>query len=307
MSSTESPVFSSACLVARIGPVSIQIGSSPRTDRWCTRARGVSPCCSTARSEAISIAEEASQICDATAAVMRPPSANGLRPAIFSSEVSRGHSSVSKPATGTISFLNRPSSMAVRARVCEARANSSISSRLMSHFSAIISADRNWETSCSPYRPTQPGDSANGVVKPYCCATSMAAEIGMADMFWRPPATTRSWVPDMTPCAAKCTACWEEPHWRSMVTPGTWSGRPATSQAVRATSPAWDPMVSQQPMITSSTAPGSMPVRWTSALSTWAPRSAECIPERDPPRFPTGVRTASTMKASAMWVRPFGG
>ena len=50
-------------------------------------------------------------------------------------------------------------------------------------------------------------------------------------MFWVPPATTRSWVPDRTPWAAKCTACCEEPHWRSMVTPGTSSGSPAASQA----------------------------------------------------------------------------
>ena len=60
-------------------------------------------------------------------------------------------------------------------------------------------------------------DSANGVVKPYCCPTSMAAEIGIADMFCTPPATTRSCVPDMTPCAAKCTDCCAEPHCRSMV------------------------------------------------------------------------------------------
>ena len=71
--------------------------------------------------------------------------------------------------------------MAVRARVCEARANSSISSRLMSHFSAIISARA--ELARPPGRRTarsQPGDSANGVVKPYCWATSIAAEIGIA-------------------------------------------------------------------------------------------------------------------------------
>ena len=100
--------------------------------------------------------------------MIRPPSARGFSPAIFSSEVSRGHSSTAKSPTGTISFANRPSLMAVRARVCEARANSSISARLMSHFSAIISAERNWETSWSPYRSSQPGDSANGVLKPYC-------------------------------------------------------------------------------------------------------------------------------------------
>ena len=38
----------------------------------------------------------------------------------------------------------------------------------MSHFSAIISAERNWLTSWSPYRSCQPGDSANGVENPYC-------------------------------------------------------------------------------------------------------------------------------------------
>ena len=85
-------------------------------------------------------------------------------------------------------------------------------------------------------------------------------------MFCRPPATTRSCVPDITPWAAKCTACWDEPHCRSIVTPGTWSGSPATSQAVRATSPACEPIVSQHPMMTSSTAPGSIPVRSIRAL-----------------------------------------
>ena len=73
-------------------------------------------------------------------------------------------------------------------------------------------------------------------------------------MFCTPPATTRSQVPLITACAAKCTACCEEPHWRSIVTPGTCSGRPAASQQVRAMSPACGPIVSQQPKITSSTA-----------------------------------------------------
>ena len=80
----------------------------------------------------------------------------------------------------------------------------------------------------------------------------------MVDMFCTPPATTRSWVPDMTPCAAKCTACWDEPHWRSIVVPGTSSGSPAASQQVRATSPACGPIVSTQPNTTSSTAAGSI-------------------------------------------------
>ena len=96
MSSIVRPAFSSACRVARIGPVSIQTGSSPRTERWWIRARGVRPWSATASSEAISIADDASQIWEATAAVIRPPGASGSRPAIFSSEVSRGHWSMSK-------------------------------------------------------------------------------------------------------------------------------------------------------------------------------------------------------------------
>ena len=76
-------------------------------------------------------------------------------------------------------------------------------------------------------------------------------------MFCTPPATTRSAVPLSTACAAKCTACWDEPHCRSTVTPGTASGRPAASQAVRAMSPACGPTVSTQPNTTSSTATGS--------------------------------------------------
>ena len=99
--------------------------------------------------------------------------------------------------------------------------------------------------------------------------------------------------------AAKWTACWDEPHCRSTVTPGTASGRPAASHAVRAMSPAWGPTVSTQPNTTSSTASGSAPVRASSAAMTCAPRSAGCTPARPPPRRPTGVRTASTRNASA--------
>ena len=76
-------------------------------------------------------------------------------------------------------------------------------------------------------------------------------------MFCTPPATMRSAVPLSTAWAAKCTACWDEPHCRSTVTPGTASGRPAASQAVRAMSPACGPTVSTQPNTTSSTSAGS--------------------------------------------------
>jgi hypothetical protein len=97
------------------------------------------------------------------------------------------------------------------------------------------------------------------------------------------------------PCAAKCRACWDEPHCRSTVTPGTDSGSPAESHAVRATLNAWAPSCEMQPKITSSTTSGSNPARSTSLESTAAPRSAEWISESPPPRLPIGVRRASTM------------
>src|SRR4029450_2600982 len=92
----------------------------------------------------------------------------------------------------------------------------------------------------------------------------------------------------MIPWAANWTACWEEPHWRSMVVAGTSSGSPAASQALRATftdcSPIWD----TQPMITSSTSTGSTPPRSTSARSTTAPRSTACTPASPPVPPPHG-------------------
>ena len=113
-----------------------------------------------------------------------------------------------------------------------------------------------------------------------------------------PAATTRSWVPDSTPWAAKWIACCDEPHCRSMVTPGTDSGSPADSHAVRAMSMACGPACDTQPMTTSSTAAGSTPVLLISSVSTCAARSAGWTDASPPLRLPTGDRTAPTMYAS---------
>ncbi len=59
----------------------------------------------------------------------------------------------------------------------------------------------------------------------------MAAEIGMALMFCTPPAMITSLVPLITAWAAKCRACWEDPHWRSMVVPGHLLGQPGGQPA----------------------------------------------------------------------------
>src|SRR5215218_7015577 len=126
----------------------------------------------------------------------------------------------------------------------------------------------------------------------------MVEPIGTRVMCSPPPATTSWYPPAMIPWAANWTACWEEPHCRSIVVAGTSSGSPAASQTLRAAladcSPTWD----TQPMITSSTSSGSIPLRSTSARSATAPRSTACTPDSPPLRRPTGVLTAPTTTGS---------
>ena len=47
--------------------------------------------------------------------------------------------------------------------------------------------------------------------------------------------STTSWTPEAISAAAKLTACWAEPHWRSTVVAGVSIGSPACSQALRPT------------------------------------------------------------------------
>src|ERR1700722_332958 len=57
--------------------------------------------------------------------------------------------------------------------------------------------------------------------------------IGTVLMHSMPAATTTSLTPDMIDWAAKWMACWDEPHCRSTVVPGTLTGQPAASTTVR--------------------------------------------------------------------------
>ena len=136
--------------MAGIGAVSIQIGSSARTLMWWMRARGVRPWSFSPCSLTMSSAAAASEICDATAAVTRPPSLSVGSERIFSQFGSRGPSSCSTPSSGAISPSKRPSARARMARSWLSTANASMSSREQSHFSAIISALLNWLTSPAP-------------------------------------------------------------------------------------------------------------------------------------------------------------
>ena len=86
----------------------------------------------------------------------------------------------------------------------------------------------------------------------------------------------------MTPAAAKCTACCDDPHCRSTVVAGTDSGQPAARTALRATLTPCSPIWPTQPQTTSSTLAASRPTLSTRALSTTAERSTGWTPDARP-------------------------
>src|SRR5689334_5824615 len=109
--------------------------------------------------------------------------------------------------------------------------------------------------------------------------------------------TTSSW-PDATEAAAFRLVCIDEPHCRSTVVPLTSTGQPAARTVIRPMFHPCSPIWVTHPIWTSSTAPGSRPVRATSPFSTCAARSSPRIAASVPLRRPIGERTASTMYAS---------
>ena len=147
----------------------------------------------------------------------------------------RRRSAVRAPARSAPS--NRPASCAAAAFSWEARLYSSSCSRVRPQRSAIISAPTPWlrhaRRRTAPVQPLRGERAAAGDLQ--------VAPIGTRDIDSTPPATTTSYCPAISPAAAKCTDCWEDPHCRSMVTPGTDSGQPAASTALRAMSKVCSP------------------------------------------------------------------
>src|SRR6202163_500587 len=113
---------------------------------------------------------------------------------------------------------------------------------------------------------------------PFLAGNCDARPIGTRVIDSTPAAMTQSMLPDITACAAKCSACCDEPHCRSIEVPGTLSGSFEAITALRATLLDCSPACITQPMITSSTCEGSAPERSTSASSTEAARSTGCQP-----------------------------
>src|ERR1700693_719404 len=87
--------------------------------------------------------------------------------------------------------------------------------------------------------------------------------IGIRVIDSTPAAMARSTVPELMRLAARLAACWLDPHWVSTVVAAVDRGRPAASQAVRATLKDCSPTCDTQPATSCCTAPGSTPVRAT--------------------------------------------
>src|SRR5712692_2887138 len=101
----------------------------------------------------------------------------------------------------------------------------------------------------------------------------------------------------MTPAATNCTACWDEPHWRSTVVAGTRHGSPAAIHALRVTLVPCSPDWVMHPPTTSSTTAGSTSLRSSRCFNVYPSRSVGCHCASAPLRFPNAVRIVSTMTA----------
>jgi hypothetical protein len=178
--------------------------------------------------------------------------------ASISSVVSgRGCSSVSTTSgspflrgisTGVSSSANRPAAWAAPQRCCERTANASWSARLMLNSAATLSAVCGIEWVSYSF-------FISGLVKRQPMVVSKIAALreyalsalpmtkGARDMLSTPPAIISSHSPDLMARAAIPTQSRLEPHRRLTVVPGTSTGKPASSPAIRATlrlsSPAW--------------------------------------------------------------------
>ena len=116
-----------------------------------------------------------------------------------------------------------------------------------------------------------------------------------------PPATTMSFSPAMTRCAAIAIVCRPLEQKRLTVMPLVVIGRPARSAIWRAMLLPVAPSGVAQPMMTSSTSAGSMPARSTAALTAWPPSVAPWVMLKAPFQLlASGVRAVETMTALVM-------
>ena len=102
--------------------------------------------------------------------------------------------------------------------------------------------------------------------EPTTSSNCRPTNIGIRPIDSTPEPIVTSWTPLAISVAPKLTACWAEPHWRSIVVAGVSYGSPACSQALRPTLNDCSPYCCTHPVRTSSTLPPSTPARSSSAV-----------------------------------------
>ena len=120
-------------------------------------------------------------------------------------------------------------------------------------------------------------------------------------MLSTPPATQMSMRSTMICLAAVAIVISPEEHCRSIVMPGTVTGRPARSATSRPRFGDCDPCCIAAPISTSSTSAPSIPARSTAALTDQAPSVGEVVLLNEPrAALVSGVRAVETMTAERM-------
>ncbi|MCY1297258.1 hypothetical protein D9M70_466910 [compost metagenome] len=259
MSSSDRPVSSSTLRVAGTGPMPMMRGSQPAVAMPTTRPRAFKPWRLAASGLASSSAQAPSLTPEALPAVTLPSLRNGVPSLASCSRVvsPRGCSSCSTTfagplrwaiSTGTISLARRPLAWAAAAFCWLRRAKASWSARAMLNCAATFSAVSGIESmpNCAciaGLTKRQPMVvSKSSALRPKACS-DLPMTNGARDIDSTPPAIISPASPQRIARAALPTASRPEPHRRFSVVPGTLTGRPASSAAMRATlrlsSPAW--------------------------------------------------------------------
>ena len=139
-----------------------------------------------------------------------------------------------------ISFAKRPLAWAAAARCCERSAKASWSARVTWNSSATFSPVSGIES--TPYCALITGlTKRQPIVVSWISAwrenavSALGTTNGARDMLSMPPAIMSSASPALIARAAISRASMPEPHSRLTVLPGTLSGSPARSSAMRAT------------------------------------------------------------------------
>ena len=293
-------------------PARCRRGGAPRRSwPWTRPGRGAAhPRAPRPSSEARSTAEAPSFIGDALPAVTVPPDRNAgrSRPERIHGGLRRGctrRARAPRPATPTTSASNQPASHAAAAFWCDASAKASWSSRLMrvlvgQDLGALPEGDRPLGRHAGVHHAPAEGGAPQLLVAGRVALGRLEQDPGRPAHALHSSGQHHLGVAHGDgPAGRRSTASSPEPHSRFTVAPGTVTGRPASSTAMRATlrlsSPArWR----RRGRPRRSTPDRGLRRRSTMALTAVAARSSGRMPANAPPRRPTGVRTASTTKTS---------